>query len=97
MNMRQLLKQAEQMREKLQSELSEVIVEVSVGDGMVTMKMNGHKTLIGVTIDPEVMDPEDPGVLQDLIVAGVNQASKRIEETTVEKMGFIASDLPSIF
>ena len=97
MNMRKLLKQAEQMKEKLQSELSEMIVEVSVGDGMVTVKMNGHKTLIGVTIDPEVMDPEDPGLLQDLIVAGVNQASKRIEETMREKMGSMTSDYPGFF
>ena len=93
MNMRQLLKQAEQTKEKLQSELSKMIVEVSVGDGLVTMKMNGHRTLIGVTIDPEVMDPEDPGPLQDLIVAGVNQASKRVEE----KMGSMISGAPGLF
>ncbi len=97
MNIRQMMKRAQEMNEKLQSELSKMIVEVSVGDGMVTMKMNGHKTLIGVTIDPEVMDPEDPDVLQDLIVAGVNQASKKIDETAAEKLGVLASDLPSLF
>ncbi len=97
MNIRQMMKQAQEMNEKLQSERSKMIVEVSVGDGMVTMKMNGHKTLIGVTIDPEVMDPEDPGVLQDLIVAGVNQASKKIDETAAEKLGVLASDLPGLF
>ena len=97
MNIRQMMKQAQEMNEKLQSELSKMIVEVSVGDGMVTMKMNGHKTLIGVTIDPEVMDPEDPGLLQDLIVAGVNQASKKIDETAAEKLGVLASDLTGLF
>lgn len=97
MNLRKLMKQAQEMQEKMQRELGDVIVESSVGGGMVTMKMNGHKELLSVTIDPEVVDPEDVGVLQDLIVAAVNDASRRIEETMREKMGNMTAGLPGLF
>ncbi len=97
MNLRKLMKQAQDMQEKLQSELGDLIVESSVGGGMVTLKMNGHKEVLGVTIDPEVIDPEDAGVLQDLIVAAVNDASRRIDETMREKMGSMTSSLPGLF
>jgi DNA-binding YbaB/EbfC family protein len=97
MNLRKLMKQAQEMQDKMQRELGDVIVESSVGGGMVTMKMNGHKELLSVTIDAEVVDPEEIGVLQDLIVAGVNDASRRIEETMREKMGNLTSSLPGLF
>ena len=97
MNLRKLMKQAQEMQDKLQRELGDLIVESSVGGGMVTMKMNGHKELLSVTIDPEVVDPEDVGVLQDLIVAGVNDASRRVDETMREKMGNMTSALPGLF
>lgn len=97
MNLRKLMKQAQEMQEKMQRELGDVIVESSVGGGMVTMKMNGHKELLSVTIDAEVVDPEDVGVLQDLIVAGVNDASRRIDDTMREKMGSMTSGLPGLF
>ena len=96
MNLRKLMKQAQDMQEKLQNELGDLIVESSVGGGMVTMKMNGHKELLSVAIDPEVIDPEDAGVLQDLIVAGVNDASRRIDETMREKMGNMTAGLPGL-
>lgn len=97
MNLRKLMKQAQDMQEKLQRELGELIVESSVGGGMVTLKMNGHKEVLGVTIDPEVIDPEDAGVLQDLIVAAVNDANRRVDETMREKMGSMTSGLPGLF
>lgn len=97
MNIRKLMKQAQEMQEKLQSELGDVVVESSVGGGMVTMKMNGHKELLEVSIDPEVVDAEDVGVLQDLVVAAVNDASRRIDETMREKMGSMTSGLPGLF
>ena len=97
MNLRKLMKQAQEMQDKLQRELGDLIVESSVGGGMVTMKMNGHKELLSVAIDPEVVDPEDVGVLQDLIVAGVNDASRRVDETMREKMGNMTSALPGLF
>jgi nucleoid-associated protein EbfC len=96
-SMRQLMKQAQEMQEKLQRELAETVVEASVGGGMVTVKMSGHKQLVGCTIDPEVMDKEDPSILEDLIIAAVNEAGRRIEETMQGKMGSMAASLPGLF
>ena len=97
MNLRKLMKQAQDMQEKLQRELGDLIVESSVGGGMVTLEMNGHKEVLGVKIDPEVVDPEDVAVLQDLIAAAVNDASRRVDETMREKMGSMTSGLPGLF
>ncbi|HXU47142.1 MAG TPA: YbaB/EbfC family nucleoid-associated protein [Thermoanaerobaculia bacterium] len=96
-SMRQLMKQAQEMQERLQRELGETTVEASVGGGMVTVKMNGHRQLISAKIDPEVLDPEDPSVLEDLIVAAVNEAGRKIEETMQAKVGSMASSLPGLF
>jgi nucleoid-associated protein EbfC len=96
-SMRQLMKQAQEMQEKLQRELNELVVETSVGGGMVTVKMSGHKQLVGVKIDPEAVDPSDLSMLEDLIVAAVNQAGKKVEETMQGKMGSLASSMPGLF
>ena len=93
-SIRQLMKQAQQMQEKLQRELAELVVEASVGGGMVSVKMSGHKQLVGVKIDPEVMDPQDPSMLEDLIVAAVNEAARKVEETMQGRVGALASGLP---
>jgi DNA-binding YbaB/EbfC family protein len=95
--MRQLMKQAQEMQERLQRELNELVVEASVGGGMVTVKMSGHKQLVGCKIDPEAMDPNDPSMLEDLIVAAVNEAGRKIEETMQGKMGSMAASLPGLF
>jgi hypothetical protein len=95
--MRQLMKQAQEMQDRLQRELNEMVVEASVGGGMVTVKMSGHKQLVSVKIDPEAMDPADPSMLEDLIVAAVNEAGRKIEETMQGKMGAMASSLPGLF
>jgi DNA-binding YbaB/EbfC family protein len=96
-SMRQLMKQAQEMQERLQRELNEMVVEASVGGGMVTVKMSGHKQLVSVKIDPEAMDPNDTSMLEDLIVAAVNEAGRKIEETMQGKMGSMASSLPGLF
>ncbi len=96
-SMRNLMKQAQEMQERLQRELGETTVESSVGGGMVTVVMNGHKHLVSAKIDPEVLDPEDPSVLEDLIVAAVNEAGRKIEETMQAKVGSMASSLPGLF
>lgn len=93
----QLMKQAQQMQDRLQRELAETVVEASVGGGMVTVKMNGHKLLESVEIDPEVIDPEDPAILEDLVKAAVNEAARRVDETMQGKMGSMAASLPGIF
>ncbi len=96
-SMRQLMKQAQEMQEKLQRELNDLIVEASVGGGMVTVRMSGHKQLVSVKIDPEAMDKEDPSMLEDLIVAAVNEAGRKVEEAMQGKMGSMASSLPGLF
>jgi nucleoid-associated protein EbfC len=96
-SMRQLMKQAQEMQERLQRELNEMVVEASVGGGMVTVRMSGHKQLVGVKIDPEAMDKDDPSVLEDLIVAAVNEAGRKVEETMQGRMGSMASSLPGLF
>ncbi|HET9229592.1 MAG TPA: YbaB/EbfC family nucleoid-associated protein [Thermoanaerobaculia bacterium] len=96
-SMRQLMKQAQEMQERLQRELNELVVEASVGGGMVTVKMSGHKQVVGVKIDPEAMDKDDPSMLEDLIVAAVNEAGRKVEETMQGKMGAMASNLPGLF
>lgn len=96
-SMRQLMKQAQEMQERLQKELATTVVEASVGGGMVTVKMSGHKQLVGVKIDPEAMDPQDPSMLEDLIVAAVNEAGRKVDETMQGKMGAMASSLPGLF
>ena len=96
-SMRQLMKQAQEMQEKLQRELNELVVEASVGGGMVTVRMSGHKQLVGVKIDPEAMDKDDPSMLEDLIVAAVNEAGRKVEETMQGRMGSMASSLPGLF
>ena len=96
-SMRQLMKQAQEMQERLQRELNELVVETSVGGGMVTVKMSGHKQLVAVKIDPEAVDPSDLSMLEDLIVAAVNQAVKKVDETMQGKMGALASSMPGLF
>ncbi|HEX6862253.1 MAG TPA: YbaB/EbfC family nucleoid-associated protein [Thermoanaerobaculia bacterium] len=96
-SMRQLMKQAQEMQERLQRELNELIVEASVGGGMVTVKMSGHKQVVSVKIDPEAMDKDDPSMLEDLIVAAINEAGRKVEETMQGKMGAMASSLPGLF
>lgn len=96
-SMRQLMKQAQEMQERLQRELNELVVEASVGGGMVTVRMSGHKQLVSVTIDPEAMDKDDTSMLEDLIVAAVNEAGRKVEETMQGKMGSMASSLPGLF
>ena len=86
-SIRQLMKQAQQMQERLQREQAELEVEASVGGGMVTVKMNGHKHVTSVKIDPEVLDPEDAGMVEDLVMAAVNEANRRIDESMQGKVG----------
>ncbi|HYO12616.1 MAG TPA: YbaB/EbfC family nucleoid-associated protein [Thermoanaerobaculia bacterium] len=96
-SMRQLMKQAQEMQERLQRELAETVVEASVGGGMVTVRMTGHRQLVSCKIDPEAMDPNDPSMLEDLIVAAVNEAGRKLEETMQGKVGAMAASLPGLF
>lgn len=96
-SIRQLMKQAQEMQDRLQKELAETVVEISVGGGMVTVRMTGHKQVVSVKIDPEVMDPADPGMLEDLLTAAFNEATRRVDETLQGKMGSMAASMPNLF
>ena len=84
-NMQSMMKQAQQMQQKLQDEIALIRVEASAGGGMVTVKMDGQKTVLGVKIDPEVAG--DVEMLQDMIVAACNEAVKKVDEESKAKMG----------
>jgi len=96
MDLRQLMKQARQMQEQMQRELSELEVESSVGGGMVTVRMNGSKQLVAVHIDPEVLDPQDPTMVQDLVLAAVNEAARKVDEALQSKLGNLAGGIPGL-
>jgi DNA-binding YbaB/EbfC family protein len=93
MNIQKLMQQAQQMQARLQKEMQEMEVEATVGGGMVAVKMNGAKLLVGVHIDPEVLDPEDAGMVQDLVLAAVNEAGRKVDEALQAKMGGVAGGL----
>lgn len=97
MNLQKLMKQAQEMQSRLQGELETMEVEASVGGGMVTVTMSGHKQLRKVSIDPEVLDPADPDMVQDLIVAAVNEAARKVDEAVQSKLGGLAGGLPGMF
>jgi len=84
-NMQQVMQQARQMQEKLAQEIAQIRVEATAGGGMVTVKMDGHKNLLAVKIEPEVAG--DVEMLQDMIVAACNEAVKKVDEQSQAKMG----------
>jgi DNA-binding YbaB/EbfC family protein len=87
MNIQQMMKQAQQMQERLQKQMAEARIEASAGGGMVTVVVNGLKQIQSLKIDPEVVSKEDVEMLQDLIVAAVNDAHRKAEEDVQQKMG----------
>ena len=87
MDMRALMKQAQQMQEKLQREMAELRVEASAGGGMVTVTMAGNRELVAVRIAPEVLESKDAEMLEDLVRAAVNEASRKVEQALGAKMG----------
>ncbi len=97
MNMQKMLKQAQKMQDKLQRELAEVSVETTVGGGMVGVKMNGNKQLLAIKIEPDALDPDDAGMLEDLIVAAVNEASRKVDEDMQGKVGSMMPNVPGLF
>ncbi|PYR38975.1 MAG: YbaB/EbfC family nucleoid-associated protein [Acidobacteria bacterium] len=87
MNIQQMMKQAQQMQERLQKQMAELRVEATAGGGMVTVVVNGGKQIQSLKIDPEVVSKDDVEMLQDLIVAAVNDAHRKVDEALTEKMG----------
>ncbi|HEV8211893.1 MAG TPA: YbaB/EbfC family nucleoid-associated protein [Vicinamibacterales bacterium] len=87
MNIQEMMKQAQQMQERLQKEMTALSVEGNAGGGMVTVRINGAKQVQSIAIDPEVVSKEDVGMLQDLIVAAINDAQRKADEAMAQKMG----------
>lgn len=83
-NMQAMMKQAQQMQQRMQEEIEQIRVEASAGGGMVTVKMDGQKRVLGVKIDPEAAG--DAEMLQDMVMAAFNEAHKKVEEQTQQKM-----------
>ncbi len=97
--LQKMLKAAQEMQEKIQKELAEMRVEGSSGGGMVTVVLDGQKNCLEVRLDPEVVNPDDIEMLQDLIVSAFRDAVSRVEAEVQEKMSGLAGGLklPGLF
>ena len=101
-NMNAMLRQAQKMQEDmaaLQEELDAREYDISAGGGVVGVKINGKKEILSIDIKPEIVDPDDIETLSDILVAAVNEAIKRVEDTNTEEMGKITGGLgmPGLF
>jgi DNA-binding YbaB/EbfC family protein len=97
-NMQAMMQQAQKMQERMQEEVAQIRVEATSGGGMVTVKMDGQKNVLGVKIDPEVAG--DVEMLQDMVMAACNEAVKKVDEETKQKMSGIMGGLglpPGLF
>ncbi|HSQ88965.1 YbaB/EbfC family nucleoid-associated protein [Romboutsia sp.] len=101
-NMNNILKQAQKMQEnmqKMQQELEAKEVEASVGGGAVTVKVNGKKEVVDITIKPEVVDPDDIEMLQDLVLSAVNEALRSVDDMQASQMSKVTGgmNIPGLF
>jgi DNA-binding YbaB/EbfC family protein len=86
-----MLQQAKAMQEKMQQEIAAIRVDASTGGGMVSVKMDGRKNVLDITIDPEAV--EDVEMLEDMVRGAVNEAAKRVDEETQSKVGGLMGGL----
>jgi len=93
LDLQEMMKQAQQMQEDMQREMQKVRVTASAGGGVVTVAMNGSKELTELKIDPEAVKGGDCEMLQDLIIAAVNEASRKVDEAMRGKIGSKFGDL----
>lgn len=101
-NMGNIMRQAQAMQkqmEKMQKEIEETEFESSVGGGAVSVKVNGKKEVLSINIKPEVVDPDDVEMLEDLVLSAVNESMRKAEEETANKMGKITGgmNIPGLF
>lgn len=97
-----LMKQAQQMQQKMlkmQEEMAQRTVEASVGGGMVTVVANGKAEVLRIKIEPQVVDPDDVEMLEDLILAGVNEALRKAQEMVADEMSKLTGGMkiPGLF
>jgi len=86
-NLQEMLAQARQQAEKLQEKMQQITIEASAGGGSVTVRMSGQKQLLSVTIEPEVVKSGDIEMIQDLVIAAVNEASRKVDEALKSSLG----------
>lgn len=98
-NPQQLFKQIQKMQERVQKEMAELEVEATAGGGMVKVVMDGNKAVKRLAIDPEVVSREDVEMLQDLVIAAVNECSRKVDEALQEKLGGLTGGMkiPGLF
>jgi len=96
---RKLMKQLQQAQEKIQAEIAALVIEASSGGGVVKVEMDGQKQLRSLTIDPEVVSRDDVPMLQDLILAAINEAGRKVEQAIQEKVGGLTGGMkiPGLF
>lgn len=101
-NMQAMLRQAQKMQEDMaakQEELDAREYDISAGGGVVCVKINGKKEVLSIDLKPEIVDPDDIETLSDILVAAINEAIKRVEDTNNEEMGKITGsmNMPGLF
>lgn len=101
-NMNQLLKQAQKMQsdmQKMQEELESKEIETSVGGGAVTVRVNGKKEVVDIQIKPEVVDPDDIEMLQDLVLSAINEALRNVDDMQSSQMNKLTGgmNIPGLF
>src|SRR6201997_2932048 len=94
--LQQMLTQFSQVKEKLEKQMVELAIEASAGGGMVTVKMNGQKQLTEVRIEPDVFKSKDQEMLQELILAAVNDASRRVDEELSKQVKDLTGGFPGL-
>ena len=93
MNIMDMMRQAKEMQERLQQQMAEVQVEATAGGGMVTVVMNGAKQVQSILIDPAVVSKDDVEMLQDMIVAALNDAQRKVDERLGQSMSGLLGGL----
>jgi len=94
--LQQMLSRLRQVQEDLQRQVNTVAIEASAGGGMVSVKMNGQKQVLEVRIEPEIFASKDQEMLQDLIRAAVNEASRRVDDELANQMKSLAGGIPGM-
>lgn len=99
MNIQAMMQQAKQMQEKMQKQMAELRVDATAGGGMVTVTMSGTKQVLSLKIDPDVVSKEDVEMLQDLIVAAINDATRKVDDQLGQQMSGMMGGLkiPGLF
>ena len=94
--LQQMLSRFKQLQEDLQRQVNSVTVEATAGGGMVSVKMNGQKQIVDVRIEPDVFASKDQEMLQDLVRAAVNEASRRVDDELANQMKSLAGNMPGM-